>query len=392
MALRKYKVQYVNPQGNVVQSIFVGTPETISEELKQKGAVTLKIERYFEISFRRKSDLVLAMLRNLVSLIESGFSLNRAFETLLSAEKDVAFKKVLSDTLEALEAGGSVFDALSLHPEHFPLPLRMIIKSGEESGKMLQALKDAHEFLQRELELTKDVSKKLTGPLVILAVGIIALFFNTIYTIPRITQSSFFKTIMSKQAGFAFKLISITTKAVPIVVILFFVLSILTLFFYRTYQDQTERLLLKIPVLKVIWFNREVFLVYFTLSRLIKAGIRFDTAADVVKSTAKLKSVRDSFDRVITSVHRGVEFYDELPLLDQVERAILSSATNTKRLAEVFELISRRKYEAYQETVKKLPAICQAFTYGVLMYLFFLLFLGVIVPYYKSISVMMQKI
>ena len=391
MALNKYRVEYLTPNGELIRAIQIGTAESITDELTDRGFTVLKCERYFELSLRRKEPLVIAFFKNLKSLLSAGYSLNRAVFLLVNAENNLTFQKVISDVREGIERGGSFSDSLSLHPEHFSLPVRMIVKSGEQSGKMLTAIEDALGYMQQELSLKKGVISKMAGPLVVLAIGIMALFFNTLYTIPKIMNTEFFQQIMAKQVGFALTLIKITTRVVPLMGIVFLLLAAGLVYAYRIYQDQVERMLLKVPVIKDIFFNKEVFLIYFTLSRLIRAGIRVEEAVLTVKQGIRLKSVRDEFDRVLSLIRSGKTFYQSFPLLDEVETALLSGATSAQKLAEVFELVAQRKLDAYSSMVKKLPAICQAFTYGVLIYLFFILFLGIIVPYYKSINVMMSK-
>ena len=81
-----------------------------------------------------------------------------------------------------------------------------------------------------------------------------------------------------------------------------------------------------------------------------------------------------------------------MPVLDNIDKSLVKSATTTKQLSEIFYSVSSRKYDEYQETVKMLPNIARTITYLVLGYLFMIIFFGVIVPYYKSINVAMSKL
>ena len=84
-----------------------------------------------------------------------------------------------------VEAGGSLSDALALHPEQFPTLSVSIVRAGEKTGKLDEVLRDLADHLEWRDSLVRRVRGAITYPIVVcIAMGVLcgALAF---YVLPQ---------------------------------------------------------------------------------------------------------------------------------------------------------------------------------------------------------------
>ena len=393
MGLAKFKVNYIDPSGNEVNTVLVGqSKDEIMEELVSIGCTPINISRHFTFSFSSNSRLIRSFFRNFVDLLKAGYSVNMALEILYNNEKNSSFKNVLKDMSDSINKGYTITDSLALHPEWFNISIRTMVETGEKSSKLIPVLEECVNYIDKETELSESIVKQLTTPAFTLFFGIAILFFNVFVTIPKITNTSFFRSLMKQNAGVGLSLIKITSVVVPILVGLIILTFMVLFYLYKVKQEMVEKFLFKTPIIKTIWFNREVFLLYFSLSKLLQVGVSIESALTIVGENSRLKQVRKGLNKSVDAIKQGKGIADTLPVLDNIDRSLIKSATTTKQLSEIFYSVSSRKYDEYQETIKMLPGLTRTITYLVLGYLFMIIFFGVIVPYYKSINVAMSKL
>lgn len=393
MSVLKFKVNYIDPEGKEVESIIVGkSKDDLIAELVAIGCTPISIKRHRSISFTSNARVLRAFFRNLVDLLKSGYSVNTALEILYENEKNASFKTVLRDISESINKGYTITDSLALHPEWFSIAIRTMVETGERASRLIPVLEECVKYIDKETELNESIIKQLTTPILTLLFGLLILFFNVFVTIPKITRTDFYKSMMEKNAGLGIVLVKATSIAVPVLFIVAIILSFAFFYFYKVKQEKAEKLLFKIPIIRTVWFNREMFLLYFSLSKLIQVGVNVETALYIIGENARLKQIKNGIQKSLETIREGKDISETLPLLDNVDRSLVKSATTSKQLGEIFYNVSMRKYDEYQEAVKALPLVARTTTYLILTYLFLIIFLGVIVPYYKSINSAMSNL
>ncbi len=393
MGVLKFKVTYIDPEGREVESIIVGkSRDELVNELVAIGCTPINIRRHRSLSFTSNARVLRAFFRNLVDLLKSGYSVNTALEILYENEKNSSFKSTLRDISESINKGYTITDSLALHPEWFNISIRTMVETGEKASRLIPVLEECVKYIDKETELNESIVKQLTTPIFTLLFGLLILFFNVFVTIPKITKTDFYRTMMAKNAGIGIMLIKATSVAVPLLLITIVIASFSFFYFYKVKQEKAEKLLFKVPIIRTVWFNREMFLLYFSLSKLIQVGVNLETALYIIGENARLKQIKNGIRKSLEAIREGKDISETLPLLDNVDRSLIKSATTSKQLGEIFYNVSMRKYDEYQEAVKMLPGVTRTITYLILMYLFLIIFFGVIVPYYKSINSAMSNL
>lgn len=393
MKLKKYEVIYLDLQGEVQRKVVIATSkDEVRRDLEQCGCATIKIKRKLSFRISRDDRRLIAFFRNLSNLLEAGYSVSNGLKVLIAPEKDLAFRKVIEDVLRALERGYSFSSALDLHPEWFSVSVRALIRSGEQSGNLLLSLREVASYLLEEYETKQQMKREVMPPALMFGLALLVMFFITSVVFPRLTSSDFFMTYMKDQLNAASKLIPITAKVIPLLLLFFFLFSFAFLFLYRNFQEKAEAVLMKVPLVGCIWFDRDTHLLYHALSRLLFAGVTLEQSLEVLYSEVRLETLRHGLKRSLEQLRLGRGISDELPLLDSVERALLRGSTAQTKAAEVLSLIAKRKKEAYLQSLKRLPYAVKALVYTTLVYLVLLTFFGIFVPYYKSASQLLTKL
>ena len=131
----------------------------------------------------------IAFARNLATMEKAGLPLSRALGVLGKQSKKPAMKKVIRAVGEAITRGESLHSALAAFPRVFSSLFVAIVKAGEESGNLHEALLTIGEHLKESYELQKRVSTALIYPTVIvIAIAIVAVIM-LLYVVPVLSET-----------------------------------------------------------------------------------------------------------------------------------------------------------------------------------------------------------
>ncbi|MGD8543298.1 MAG: type II secretion system F family protein, partial [Desulfobacteraceae bacterium] len=129
-----------------------------------------------------------AMLtRQLATLLGAGFPLVPALDTLLSQGRSHTFNRILAQVKDSVVAGSSFAAALARYPGTFSTLFINMVRAGETSGTLEIVLDRLAEIGEKQEELKNRIRSAMTYPLLMLAVGLLVLFFLLTYIVPSIT-------------------------------------------------------------------------------------------------------------------------------------------------------------------------------------------------------------
>jgi len=125
------------------------------------------------------------MYGQLADLLRSGVPLLRALDILARAGLNPGLAKVLVRVREDVSAGKPLAEALGAHGELFrPLHTAMV-RAGERAGFLEDVLANLSDFLDRQDELRSKVRGAMIYPLVLVAVGAIAMLVILLWFVPK---------------------------------------------------------------------------------------------------------------------------------------------------------------------------------------------------------------
>ena len=127
--------------------------------------------------------------RNLSVMLKAGLSLSRAIDALSRQTKTKKFQAVIKDVSSEIKKGQNLSVSFGRYPKIFPPIFTAMVKAGEKSGKLAEALDLTSSQLGRELFVRKKIKGALMYPLVIVlamaGIGIMMMIF----VVPTLVQT-----------------------------------------------------------------------------------------------------------------------------------------------------------------------------------------------------------
>lgn len=130
---------------------------------------------------RRPQPAEVALLtHHLAMLLAAGVPLSPALDTLAEQTEDPGTRSILWDLAQDIKEGKSLSAALGGYPDLFPALYVGIVRNGELSGRLDEALGRLAAYLERDQEFRRRVREALVYPGLVLALaGIVVVVFLT---------------------------------------------------------------------------------------------------------------------------------------------------------------------------------------------------------------------
>ena len=142
------------------------------------------IERF--ISRIGADDMVL-LTRNLSSMLVAGLPLSRALSVIERQSRNPRLKGVVADVRDRIQKGEQFNEALGAHPKVFDDLYIAMVKAGEESGKLADALRILSVQMERSSTLKKKIRGAMIYPSIVLIIMVAIGVLMMIYVMPSIT-------------------------------------------------------------------------------------------------------------------------------------------------------------------------------------------------------------
>jgi type IV pilus assembly protein PilC len=165
----------------------------VTEQLRQRGLIVLdvseksepfKIEQLWQtwkgIDMRELS----IFSRQFATLVASGMPMLRTLHTLEEQTQDERIKEAIAGVRADIEAGSTLEQAMGRHPEVFNRLYRAMVRSGEESGRLEDALDRIAFQVEKSDSLRRQVKSALMYPALIFGFAIVVLLAVVAFVIP----------------------------------------------------------------------------------------------------------------------------------------------------------------------------------------------------------------
>ena len=137
---------------------------------------------------RVKGAVLAVFTRQLATLIEAGMPLLRGLRILQEQEESPVLKGILESVAEQIEGGGSLSEAMAMHPKVFnPLYINMV-KAGEMSGALEITLRRLAEFMEKAQKIRGKVKAAMFYPVSVMVVATGILTLLMVYIVPKFRE------------------------------------------------------------------------------------------------------------------------------------------------------------------------------------------------------------
>ncbi len=141
---------------------------------KLKGRITVKDKIVFS--------------RQLATLIGAGLPLAQSMRTIADQTENKRFRVLVEDILADVEAGKTLSDSFAKYPETFDKVFLSLIRAGEASGTLDDALKRIADQQEKDAAMMSKIKGALTYPIIVLVVifGVMAFMMFTV--VPQVEK------------------------------------------------------------------------------------------------------------------------------------------------------------------------------------------------------------
>jgi type IV pilus assembly protein PilC len=165
----------------------------VSEQLRERGLIVLDISEKHEALkleslFQRFKSVNLRALavfsRQFATLIESGMPMLRSLYTLEAQTEDEMLKAAIVSLRQDVEAGSSIAQAMESQPGVFDPLYRAVVRAGEGSGRLEEALDRVAYQLERLDALRRQVRSAMTYPAVVFGLALVVMIVVVAVIVP----------------------------------------------------------------------------------------------------------------------------------------------------------------------------------------------------------------
>jgi type IV pilus assembly protein PilC len=297
----------------------------VTDQLRQRGLIVLDVSEKsipFKIEdlWQRWQSVDMRELaifsRQFATLVAAGMPMLRTLHTLEEQTQDEKIVEAVAGVRADVEAGSSLEQAMERHPKVFDRLFRAMVRSGEQSGRLEEALDRVAFQVEKTDALRRQVKSALMYPALIFSVAIVVLLAVVSFVIPIFV--GIFEEIAAENPTEKSELpiptqICVTASdaitgywyvLIPSLVISFFV-------FFRWKKTDSgkamwDRFLLRVPF-KIGDVIQKVALARWsrTFSGSVSSGVPMLQSIKLTGETAGNIVVEQAMDDVYASVKRG---------------------------------------------------------------------------------------
>jgi len=350
--------------------IQAGSREEARYALYQKNLIAEEIFP-LEKSFKKgsvKVETIIAFTRLLATALSAHIPLDKALEIILDefpAGNSVgnSFRQIIITLVNELKSGKSFSEALSLFDSVFKSFYIQMVRTGEKSGKLANALEYIHQYLQKQNDVKKKVQSALLYPgLVLFVAGLVLVFFVTVL-IPRFEQ-----TYAQFGRELPFPTLVLVRTSVIIKRYIFLILgSVMGIIFLLWRWIRTERgrkwwenLLLHIPVAGNIIKRHVALLFSKTFSLLLRSGVTLRDSLEISGDIVSYGIFRENIQKAVIALSDGKSFSDTLrdnPFIPPLLLQAAAMGEESGRTGELFSGLSDFYEKELDISIEKLTSM-----------------------------------
>jgi type IV pilus assembly protein PilC len=161
--------------------------------------------------------------RQLSTLINAGLPLVQSLRTVNNQTESKPLKIIVSKVISDIEAGSTLADAMSKHPQAFNRVYVSLVAAGEASGTLDKALERLALQQEKDADLTRKIRGAMIYPVIVIAVMIGVVGFMIVKVLPQV------KTLYAGLPGAHLPLITTILLAISDFIIKFWWIVIIAL-------------------------------------------------------------------------------------------------------------------------------------------------------------------
>ena len=178
---KKTKKKNIKDIEEIMQNV-----NTTQINTKKTTTTKEKISMYLSKTEKITNRDLVIFTQNFYLLKKANFNNIHALKTIIESTENVTFKGILEDILAGVEAGENMYTTMEYYSDTFPYLYINMIKVGELSGSLTNALEQAVNYLETSDALIKKIRSILVPNIVQFSLILVMLVVGTLVAIPAI--------------------------------------------------------------------------------------------------------------------------------------------------------------------------------------------------------------
>ena len=370
MARFTYKVR--DGQGELATGVVqAATIEEASQLLRGDGKFIVKLDKtrddaHPEEGARRsaprgriKRDDVITFAHQMAVMVDTGVPISEALECIADQASNEAFRDVLRDVTDQVQAGNDLSSALEAYPRVFPTVMTSLVRASEISGTMGAMLERVSRYMQKEAQTVKKIRGAMTYPCVMVGMVIAVTVFLLVFVMPRF--AGIYQSRGASLPGPTQLLLALSELIInywwgwiggAMLLLASFMLFIRTSIGRRS----VDLFKLKAPVIGPLFSRLYITRGCRTMGTMISAGVPILDMITVVRQVTNNVFYEDMWDDVDDRLRQGAQLSNALfasPLIPKTVSQMIYAGEKAGRLSNVMERIADFTEEDFDESVKK---------------------------------------
>jgi type IV pilus assembly protein PilC len=180
----------------------------VTEQLRERGLIVLdvsekneafRLEQVFDRFRSIKARDMAIFSRQFATLIDSGMPMLRSLHTLEDQTEDERLRDAITGIRQDVEAGSSLADAMERRPQIFDPMFRAMVRSGEGSGRLDEALERIAFQLEKLDALRRQIRSAMMYPAFVFTLAVVVLLIVVAFIVP--VFAGIFKEIAAETPG-----------------------------------------------------------------------------------------------------------------------------------------------------------------------------------------------
>ena len=268
------------------------------------SAAARKEERYKRISARSLA----IFTRQFSVMVDAGLPLVQCLQLLSKEEPDKRLAAAIDQVRQDVEAGSTLADAMQKRPYAFDLLFTNMVAAGEAGGILDIILQRLSTFIEKQAKLISQVRSAMIYPIAVLSIAAIVVTVIMVKVVPVFT--SLFEGL---GATLPFTTLAVIWVSKKTIIGLPFMVGggLLAAYMFRRYYATTagrlrvDSILLRLPMLGVIFKKVAVARFCRTLSTLISSGVPIMDGLEITAKTSGNAIIEGAIRVVRSRIERG---------------------------------------------------------------------------------------
>jgi general secretion pathway protein F len=310
-------------------------------------------------------DHLMAMTRELATLLRAGLTLDRALELLIGLSPSLPMTSMLQQIRDDVRGGKALSQALDARRDVFSRFYVNIVRAGEAGGALGVVLTRLADTMERNKDLRESVKSALIYPTILIGVAVTSVIVLLIWVVPQFEQTF-------AQAG---KALPLPTQMVVLLGTVMrrwwwaiaLLVALLAVWIPRhlarpAVKHRWDARVLKLPLVGDLMTKVEVARFARTLATLLGNGVTLLAGLAIVKETLSNSVLAGALDGVTSRLREGKGFgrpLAETGLYPKLATQMILVGEESGRLEEMLTRVAEVYDREVQMAIKRFLAVLE---------------------------------